>query len=97
MLLAGLPDGGLARCQGLRGALGPADLGVTGQHHQQLPAHGRVAADPTAGSECDRDEVGVGAEPERADREPAAAVRLDRTVRQAGQVEDPHAPSAGGE
>ena len=40
----------------------------------------------------DRDEVGVGADPERAHGEPRAAVGVDLSARQVGERQDPHEP-----
>ena len=72
----------------------PGHLGLAREHDEELAADRRVPPDGATGRQRDRDEVGVGAQAEGADGEAAAPVRLDRTVREVRQVEDPHAPPA---
>ena len=67
----------------------PGDLGRAREHDEQLPTTRRVAADHPARSQGDRHEVGVGADAERAHGEAAAAVRLDRAVREVGRGRGP--------
>ena len=94
MQLTGLPDGCLSGAEPAYDALGARHLGLAHEHDEELASDGRVPPDDAAGCERDRHEVGVGAQAEGADGEATAAVRLDRTVREVRQVEDPHAPPA---
>ena len=72
------------------GPLRTGHLGLARQHDQQLATGSRVPTDGAARCERDGDQVGVGADAEGADREPAAAVGLDRAVGEVREVEDPH-------
>ena len=89
--LARLPHRGLAGAETAYGPFRATHLGLAGEHDQQLAAGGRVTSDGAARRQRHGDQVGVGADPERAHREPTAAVGLDRAVGEVGQVQDPHA------